>query len=173
MDSLNLTNTGEETLFYLLTPEKQEEYSIEKNRNESLAYLKDLSSFNIHRLQQEPVKLKEENDHINEEIESLAFSNYKTFIRAAQCSRELYQDFNLIETKLDSLVDKIPDFTIKCENFTKNIQNLNAARRINNLTLQRHNQLLEILEISQLMDTCVRLVEFLYFFNSYYSIVHS
>jgi hypothetical protein len=102
MDSLNLTNTGEETLFYLLTPEKQEEYSIEKNRNESLAYLKDLSSFNIHRLQQEPVKLKEENDHINEEIESLAFSNYKTFIRAAQCSRELYQDFNLIETKLDS-----------------------------------------------------------------------
>ena len=50
----------------------------------------------------------------------------------------------------------MPEFNVKCDNFTRIIQGMNTNRRSNNLTLQKHNQLLEILEISQLMDTCVR-----------------
>ena len=68
----------------------------------------------------------------------------------------IIQDFSIIDTKLDNLITQLPDFSSKCDNFTKLIQGLNTNRRSNNLTLQKHNQLLEILEISQLMDTCVR-----------------
>ncbi len=119
-------------------------------------YLQELNSFHLDRLQAEPHILFENKQQIQEEIKNLAFSNYKTFIRTAQCSREIYSDFSIIESRLDQLISKLPEFTSSCENFTKNIQSINASRRSNNLTLQKHNQLLEILEISQLMDTCVR-----------------
>ncbi len=144
---------------------------------ESLVYLQELNALHIDRLQLEPKLLLDKKEQINDEIQTLAFSNYKTFIRTAQCSREIYsvnhqlklaiygknysnsffsKDFSIIETKLDSLITNLPEFGTKCDNFTKLIQGLNTNRRSNNLTLQKHNQLLEILEISQLMDTCVR-----------------
>lgn len=42
----------------------------------------------------------------------------------------------------------------------KKAEEIGASRRMNSLTLNRHTEILEILEIPQLMDTCVR--------NNYY-----
>ena len=178
-DKQNTTplTSGEEILYDLLFNDKNEldpTKSNKKSDNNSYAnnnsssllkstnlekefhYLQEINSYHIDRLQAEPILLLESQQHIQEEIKNLAFSNYKTFIRTAQCSREIYSDFSIIESKLDQLITTLPEFGQLCENFTKNIQLINASRRTNNLTLQKHNQLLEILEISQLMDTCVR-----------------
>lgn len=38
----------------------------------------------------------------------------------------------------------------------KEAEDIGASRRMNSLTLNRHTEILEILEIPQLMDTCVR-----------------
>lgn len=38
----------------------------------------------------------------------------------------------------------------------KEAEEIGASRRMNSLTLNRHTEILEILEIPQLMDTCVR-----------------
>ncbi|XP_040015211.1 conserved oligomeric Golgi complex subunit 8 isoform X2 [Xiphias gladius] len=40
--------------------------------------------------------------------------------------------------------------------FMKEAEEIGASRRMNSLTLNRHTEILEILEIPQLMDTCVR-----------------
>ena len=40
--------------------------------------------------------------------------------------------------------------------FLKEAELIGASRRMNSLTLNRHTEILEILEIPQLMDTCVR-----------------
>lgn len=40
--------------------------------------------------------------------------------------------------------------------FLKKAEEIGASRRMNSLTLNRHTEILEILEIPQLMDTCVR-----------------
>jgi hypothetical protein len=132
----------------------QDEVSQRKSLDDSYAYLQEINSFHIDRLQLEPTVLLDKKQLIQDEIKNFSFSNYKTFIRTAQCSKEIYADFSVIESKLDQLISRLPEFGNVCDNFTKMIQILNTSRRSNNLTLQKHNQLLEILEISQLMDTC-------------------
>ncbi|XP_057301141.1 conserved oligomeric Golgi complex subunit 8-like isoform X2 [Hydractinia symbiolongicarpus] len=119
-------------------------------------YVEQLSSFGLSKLAMEPEHLKEEQKNILEETQRLAFENYQTFIQAAQCSKDVSKDFNIVDEHLNTMMDNLPLFTSSIEEFAKSSQEINSSRKQNSLVLSRHTQLLEILEISQLMDTCVR-----------------
>lgn len=119
-------------------------------------YLAELSASSLEKLSREPERLAEEKAQILEQTEHLAFHNYKTFIKTAECSKEIFHDFVSVESHVESLLDKLPRFSETCSNFMKAAQEINSSRHLNSLTLARHTQLLEILEISQLMDSCVR-----------------
>ncbi|KAK3790082.1 hypothetical protein RRG08_020063 [Elysia crispata] len=119
-------------------------------------YLVELSSHGAERLAGEPDRLQEEKAQILSETQDLAFHNYSTFIQTADCSKEIFQDFQIIEKHLEGLVNKLPDFSEECNKVITKAQEISSSRRMNSLTLQRHTQLLEVLEMPQLMDTCVR-----------------
>ncbi|RUS74291.1 hypothetical protein EGW08_017942, partial [Elysia chlorotica] len=119
-------------------------------------YLVELSSHGAERLAGEPDRLQEEKAQILAETQDLAFHNYSTFIQTADCSKEIFQDFQIIERHLEGLVNKLPDFSDECNKVITKAQEISSSRRMNSLTLQRHTQLLEVLEMPQLMDTCVR-----------------
>uniref|UniRef100_UPI003AAAABDA conserved oligomeric Golgi complex subunit 8 n=1 Tax=Centroberyx gerrardi TaxID=166262 RepID=UPI003AAAABDA len=120
------------------------------------AYLSELSSYGVEKLNREPERLAEERAQILQQTRELAFSNYKTFIRTADCTQEIYRDFGRVESSVSRLLDKLPSFGEKCRGFMKEAEDIGASRRMNSLTLNRHTEILEILEIPQLMDTCVR-----------------
>ncbi|XP_037553668.1 conserved oligomeric Golgi complex subunit 8 [Nematolebias whitei] len=120
------------------------------------AYLSELSSFGVDKLSREPERLAEERAHILQQTRELAFSNYQTFIRTAECTEHIYRDFGRVESSVSRLLDKLPLFGERCRAFMKEAEEIGASRRMNSLTLNRHTEILEILEIPQLMDTCVR-----------------
>ncbi|XP_071346027.1 conserved oligomeric Golgi complex subunit 8 [Trachinotus anak] len=120
------------------------------------AYLSELSSFGVEKLSREPERLAEERAQILQQTRELAFSNYQTFIRTADCTEHIYRDFGRVESSVSRLLDKLPGFGEKCRGFMKEAEEIGASRRMNSLTLNRHTEILEILEIPQLMDTCVR-----------------
>ena len=131
-----------------------------KSSSTAATYVDELSSMGIDRLAREPERLREEKSQILSETRDLAFHNYKTFIETAECSKEVFEDFQSVEGHLDGLLDRLPKFSDSCRALGEVAKDMNSRRRLNSLTLSRHTQLLEILEIPQLMDTCVR--------NSYY-----
>ncbi|XP_065113947.1 conserved oligomeric Golgi complex subunit 8 [Paramisgurnus dabryanus] len=120
------------------------------------AYLLELSSFGVEKLGREPERLSEERAQILQQTRELAFSNYKIFIRTADCTQQIYTDFSKVENSVSKLLQKLPGFGEKCRGFIKAAEDISISRRMNSLTLNRHTEILEILEIPQLMDTCVR-----------------
>ncbi|XP_069860804.1 conserved oligomeric Golgi complex subunit 8 isoform X1 [Dipodomys merriami] len=123
-------------------------------------YLRELSGSGLERLRREPERLAEERAQLLQQTRDLAFANYKTFIRGAECTERIHRLFGDVEEALGRLLDRLPGFQQSCRNFVKEAEEISSNRRMNTLTLNRHTEILEILEIPQLMDTCVR--------NSYY-----
>lgn len=120
------------------------------------AYLLELSSFGVEKLKREPERLSEERAQILQQTRELAFTHYKTFIRTADCTELIYRDFGQVEDNVCRLLGKLPSFQETCRGFVKQAEDISCSRRMNTLTLNRHTEILEILEIPQLMDTCVR-----------------
>lgn len=122
---------------------------------ELLPQIYKLGAYKVEQIKKEESRLIEDNKSVVEQTQDLAISNYKTFIQTSECSRRIYTDFKETEQQLDQLIDKLPNLSEKCEKFIKTSSEIATSRRLNSLTLRRNAQLLEILELPQLMDTCI------------------
>ncbi|XP_071440488.1 conserved oligomeric Golgi complex subunit 8 [Hetaerina americana] len=147
-------NEAEDNFIKLLFPEGLTD--VKRNDAQFVGYLSKLGSLGVDNLVKEPDRLSEEKAAVLEQTQELAFTNYKTFIQTAECSREIFQKFNKTEIHLESLLQKLPVFSKKCQEFSKKSADISAHRHLNSLTLSRNTQLLEILELPQLMNTCIQ-----------------
>ncbi|XP_060530649.1 conserved oligomeric Golgi complex subunit 8 [Cylas formicarius] len=118
-------------------------------------YLNKVGNYKVEDLVKEPQRLTKDSNDIHDQTQELAVTNYKTFIETAQCSKQLSSHFNLIEVKLNELLNNIPAFEIHCHSFTESSSSINNLRRLNSLTLTKNSQLLEVLELPQLMNSFI------------------
>uniref|UniRef100_A0A182MY14 Conserved oligomeric Golgi complex subunit 8 n=1 Tax=Anopheles dirus TaxID=7168 RepID=A0A182MY14_9DIPT len=144
-----------EKVLKFIFPDDFEELSAQ-DTTDVVEYLHKLGTYKAEDLKKEKVRLQDEHRQNVEQTQDLAISNYHTFIRTAESSREIYREFVDTERKLDCLSEKWPKFIAACETFQQGSADINAARRLNSLTLMRNAELLEILELPQLMDSCIR-----------------
>ena len=121
-----------------------------------LPYLQTLFTYDTERLHREIEYLNDEKSSKSSQMLSLTFDNYSTFIRTADCSKNISNDFSTIEDRLSIILTQLDEFSSCCQTFTRETEQTNHLRKQNMSTLQKYPQLLEILEIPQLMDTCVR-----------------
>ncbi|XP_071423375.1 conserved oligomeric Golgi complex subunit 8 isoform X1 [Pithys albifrons albifrons] len=123
---------------------------------ELAAYVSELAALGLAELGREPARLAAERARVGAETRRLAFEHYRAFIRSAECTGRAGRGFGGIESRLSSLLERLPALQDACRTFMRDAEEIACSRRMNSLTLNRHTEILEILEIPQLMDTCVR-----------------
>jgi len=152
---------GEELLRIVFEKTKTEELEEQFKQlniapNDIGQYLQHLTSFGLSKLTKETDRINEEKASIITQTQELAFEEYPTFIEAAQCTHNIFQNFQNVSRSTGKLSSNLTTLKGKCSDFSQTAQSLNATRVLTSLALSKHTQLLEILELPQLMDTCVR-----------------
>lgn len=127
-----------------------------ETRAEALNYLQKLRSNKKENLKKDTVNLKDNLNNLELSTQEIAFSNYPAFIKTAESSRQVLKGWNETTKNVENLIEKLPDFSGKCDDFVRSTLEIQSSSRLNSLTMKRHVELLEILELPQLMESSIR-----------------
>ncbi|KAF3330279.1 conserved oligomeric Golgi complex subunit 8 [Carex littledalei] len=119
-------------------------------------YVSELLSFSIERLHKEPELLKVEGERVRRQMQEVAVENYSAFISAAEAISFVKTQLEDFDKHLELLISEIPNLTSGCTEFIESAQQIVEERRLNHTLLANHSTILDLLEIPQLMDTCIR-----------------
>lgn len=142
-----------------LVPSRQRTTSLDRQNSGARAadlYLSELLSYSLDRLRKEPELLQEEKDRLDRSLQTKAVSHYQAFIDTASCLDGICTKLDLVKDSLEQLTKEVPQFTHLCETFSGAATDILKKQNDNKQVLGHHNQLVELLETPQLMDTCVR-----------------
>ncbi|OAY78611.1 Conserved oligomeric Golgi complex subunit 8 [Ananas comosus] len=119
-------------------------------------YVSELLSFSIERLHKEPELLRVDAERIRRQMQEVAVENYGAFIAASESLSFIRNQLEDFDKHLESLIEEIPNLTSGCSEFLESAQQILEERKLNQTLLANHTTLLDLLEIPQLMDTCIR-----------------
>lgn len=120
------------------------------------SYLSHLTALSLPQILQEPASLASEASFLTSELTNLCHSQYGTFLSLHTASTALSSSFSSFSSSLSALVDAVPALESQCSTFAQETRELREERRKVTTVLEQHEKLLDILEIPQLIDTCVK-----------------
>ncbi|GMH12375.1 hypothetical protein Nepgr_014216 [Nepenthes gracilis] len=119
-------------------------------------YVSELLSYTLDRLHKEPELLRVDAERIQRQMQEVAVANYRAFTSAADALLSIREEVFSIDNHLESLIAELPKLTSGCTGFIESAEQILEKRKMNQTLLANHSTLLDLLEIPQLMDTCVR-----------------
>lgn len=124
--------------------------------NESQDYIRALSLKSMAHLLEEPERVENDMKNINKQMEDLAYNNFRVFLQLSECTSDVKKEMADIKSHCEGIEGSAPNFISICQEFCKNTQAISNTRRLNSKTLKQHPAILELLEIPQVMDTCIK-----------------
>ncbi|KAI8092321.1 oligomeric Golgi complex subunit 8, partial [Gilbertella persicaria] len=124
-------------------------------------YLTRLTSLSLDALLHEPVELKEEQTKAIQDAQLLAFREYPSFLHAQTCRQQVEETIDGLDVHLGKFISSVPELEEACKVFEEHAKTIKEERNKITSVLEYQNVLTDLLEIPQLMETCVR--------NGYYS----
>mmetsp|Transcript_36168 Transcript_36168/g.84781 ORF Transcript_36168/g.84781 Transcript_36168/m.84781 type:complete len:635 (+) Transcript_36168:91-1995(+) len=120
------------------------------------AYFPHLTSSTYDRLVREPATLQLEKDRCSREMEQLAVQNYSAFISNAKVTQNVQQGLASIQKHLDGMAETILPLQETIRSCQATASDLSSRRGALRNVLQQERLLLELLELPQLLDACIR-----------------
>jgi len=119
-------------------------------------YLDFLTTCDLSKLAKEPDILRGELEKVEEEMKNTVVTDYKSFIQASQCIHNLNTSAENLAKSLKALTASLAPLPNNCNNFSRSAIPLKLEREKNKLTLDKHEKMLELLKIPQLMEKRVK-----------------
>ncbi|KAJ9530654.1 hypothetical protein QJQ45_014816 [Haematococcus lacustris] len=120
------------------------------------AYLSELLGYSLDRLRKEPELLQEERSRVERSLQGAAVTQYPAFIQTASCLDTISAELTSICEDLDFLLEGIPQLASACEGFAATASEVQEQHAQNKHLAGSQAALVELLEVPQLMDSCVR-----------------
>ncbi|KAI9015108.1 oligomeric Golgi complex subunit 8, partial [Gaertneriomyces semiglobifer] len=119
-------------------------------------YLDYLCSSSLQTLKAEPAALREEGDRIQKQLAELVYTEYRSFLKADECTRTSRTALGDVADRCDGVVETLTDLSTACAEFPGACSDIVKDQKRNRILLNHQETLLELLEIPHLMQTFVR-----------------
>ena len=123
---------------------------------DSSAYLDRASVFSLARLREEPGRLESELGRLRQEMEIMSVRNYSAHIDNHRCLHAGMKGLNAMVSTLSGFQDVVLGVNDEGKQFLERAPHIVAEHKRYRSTLEQYAHLLELLEIPQLMDACVK-----------------
>ncbi|KAJ9107489.1 hypothetical protein QFC21_000943 [Naganishia friedmannii] len=123
---------------------------------QSTEYLTRLTGYSLNSLTSEPSRIADEHDFVGRELTSLCIGEYKSFVAVHQCEEQVRGVLDDFDASLEELRKAIPELERECATFIQETSGIQADRRRAQIVLEHQDKLVDLLDIPQLVDTCVR-----------------
>lgn len=101
--------------------------------------------------------LEDKNSMIVKMIKDLALNNYKTFVKTSQCYESVYNKFDAIQHKTNTLDNYLLKLKTECQEMLQQWADVKEKRHRNTLAMVWNSRIMHhALELPQLMLSCIQ-----------------